>query len=179
MGALKSGFVVGDGGGLDDFSYGFLANLFSGAFDAEWYGAVADAGGPEHSTVPEVAGGSDGHTESDNDVENRITGRAYLDAEQSDIDRQIGVPENTPEIDPGNESHIFRTDKGHVPDTATNRALIRKAAALGQVVKALQGGAVRRALVLPNGVEVWADVRNNIINNGGMNLLLPKYPLLH
>ena len=122
----------------------------------------------------------DGQVDSDNELgkaEEPSLERAYRDA-----DKQLGVPDNAPEIttNPKELAHMFRTAVGHVPnDSATNRAYFRLAGARGAVVQRLSGGSVRRALPLANGSEVWVTISKGVVINGGFNLLLPRWPFIH
>jgi hypothetical protein len=65
---------------------------------------------------------------------------------------------------------------GHLAaDTPANRALIRSAidpAYLRSTVTVPQGGTVARYFrTLPDGTQVWAEVRNGVeITNGGLNV---------
>jgi RHS repeat-associated protein len=72
-------------------------------------------------------------------------------------------------------SHIFRADRGHLSeDNPENRALIESAIKPENALapKYLRGGGVlyRYAEELPDGNEVWAEVRNGEITNGGLNV---------
>ena len=71
-------------------------------------------------------------------------------------------------------SHIFRNAAGHLAeDTATNRALIQSAVNPGNLVaERTIGSSVLRSYqqVLPDGRQVWVEVRNGVeITNGGVN----------
>ncbi|EHR52031.1 hypothetical protein SacmaDRAFT_3826 [Saccharomonospora marina XMU15] len=79
---------------------------------------------------------------------------------------QIGFRSNT--------SHIFRNAPGHLAeDTAENRALIKSAldpANLRQTDPLKDGTLLYRYFrILPDGTQVWAEVRNGEITNGGLN----------
>ena len=71
-------------------------------------------------------------------------------------------------------SHIFRDAAGHlVEDTAANRALIKSAVKPGNLVlERATGSNLTRVYqrLLPDGRQVWAEVRNGVeITNGGVN----------
>ncbi len=76
-------------------------------------------------------------------------------------------------------THIFRAAPGHLAqDTMSNRALIRQAIApdYAQSSVPLPDGTVllRYKRVLPDGRQVWAEVRNGEITNGGVNYV-PRF----
>lgn len=73
-------------------------------------------------------------------------------------------------IPEGRTGHIFRTAEGHLADTAANRQQLtdvanNSAARLGTDVH----GNVWHAVTRPDGTQVWVQVRNNQIINGGVN----------
>lgn len=138
------------------------------AFGGYWQLDLAEP--QQQSLPPESEGGESGK----NEVEKEITGQGYLEAQQSEIDNQLNVPKNAPKL-PSNDSqlkHIFRSARGHVSDSATNRAELRLTAAKGTRVgqKLTPGGSVdifHRAN--PGGGTWWVEVLNGIIQNGGLN----------
>jgi hypothetical protein len=71
--------------------------------------------------------------------------------------------------------HIFRDALGHVPDTEDNRGLLidthHPDCRLGED----RFGNVWYARVLKDGRQVWIQVRNFRIRNGGINLLPRKF----
>ena len=68
-----------------------------------------------------------------------------------------------------NAGHIFRDAAGHfAEDTAANRQLLMQAANSANYVGTTNGVATYRML-LPNGQQVWAEVYNGEITNGGVN----------
>lgn len=74
-------------------------------------------------------------------------------------------------------SHIFRDGTGHlVADTAENRALIQSALSpesLRTTITLPDGSTLAQYFrTLPNGTQVWAEVRNGLeITNGGLNVI--------
>jgi hypothetical protein len=66
--------------------------------------------------------------------------------------------------------HIFAKRNGHVDDTAENRRLlIDTAANEANCVETKPNGNRWYAKGLENGTQVWIEVRNGIIQNGGIN----------
>lgn len=78
-----------------------------------------------------------------------------------------------------NTAHIFRKASGHLAeDNAENRALIQSAVKESHLrnTKILHDGSTlsRYYKTLPDGTQVWADVRNGVeITKGGLNVI-PK-----
>jgi hypothetical protein len=73
-------------------------------------------------------------------------------------------------IDEARVGHIFRNAEGHVLDTQANRALLvdvanNRAARLGTD----QFGNVWSAATRADGTQVWVQMRNGQIINGGVN----------
>ena len=72
-------------------------------------------------------------------------------------------------------SHIFRDSAGHLlEDTATNRSLIQSAIEPGSLRSTItlpDGSSLAKYFrTLPDGTQVWAEVRNGVeITNGGLN----------
>ena len=75
----------------------------------------------------------------------------------------IGIAENS-------AGHIFRDAPGHLAeDTPENRALIEGAVNRGNYVGTHEPGVSVYRETLPNGTQVWAEVYNGEITNGGLN----------
>lgn len=73
-------------------------------------------------------------------------------------------------------SHIFRDAPGHlVADTAANRSLISSAVSPNYLVSTRSVGGLTLSSyqrLLPDGRQVWVEVRNGVeITNGGVNLV--------
>jgi YD repeat-containing protein len=110
--------------------------------------------------------------------------RGYSEAEQALFRAIIGVTNPKPFTDDPNKlNHMFGTNNtGHVPDTSLNRALIQAVASDNKYKSApgfnVEGGVVSTfAATLPSGMEVWATVYNDIIQNGGIRQHDPKKPM--
>ena len=127
--------------------------------------------------------------EADGPTLGRLVGaRGYTARLQANARAVLKVPANAPKIDPASESHMFRAERGHVPDTALNRALLQANASnqanLVQSKSLGQNGTLDTyASKLPSGVEVRTEVRTftdasgsktSLITNGGINLT-PKW----
>jgi hypothetical protein len=68
--------------------------------------------------------------------------------------------------------HIFRNAPGHfAEDTAINRALMTDTVQSRYLVEADSYGNQIYARQLSNGTEIWVEVRNGTIRNGGLNEL--------
>ena len=75
------------------------------------------------------------------------------------------IPEN-----PSVTGHIFKKGSGHIPDTPENRALLEAVAnKAGNTLGADKYGVVWYAEMLPDGRQIWAEVRGNAIIEGGIN----------
>jgi filamentous hemagglutinin len=72
--------------------------------------------------------------------------------------------------------HIFDKRPGHVEDTPENRALLKRVGSdEGNFVGTKPPtGVLRYAEILEDGTEVWVEVLNKIIQNGGINTV-PRY----
>ena len=78
--------------------------------------------------------------------------------------------ESGPEIDEANADHIFRDAPGHLAeDTAENRAILEDAVKPGNYVETRPSGVLVYREELPNGEQVWVNLRNGKITNGGVN----------
>ena len=74
-------------------------------------------------------------------------------------------------LDPRRIDHIFRDESGHIIDTPANRALLQKvandrSAILGPDAR----GNIWSATVRPDGSQVWVQIRDGRIINGGINV---------
>ena len=73
-------------------------------------------------------------------------------------------------IDPKSEKHIFRNDAGHISDTAMNRQLLTDMANNPQnFLGPDKRGNQWYGKTLNDGKQVWAEVRDGKIWNGGIN----------
>jgi hypothetical protein len=67
--------------------------------------------------------------------------------------------------------HIFSSRRGHVLDTPSNRRLIEQIVIdrNNLVGRKLSGGSELFAKLLDDGRQVWVEVRNGLIQDGGVN----------
>jgi filamentous hemagglutinin len=67
--------------------------------------------------------------------------------------------------------HIFGDRKGHIPDTPANRKMIEETVMdrSNLVGQKQSGGSELFSEMLDNGRQVWAEVRNGIIQDAGVN----------
>ena len=66
-------------------------------------------------------------------------------------------------------THIFRPETGHIPfDTPAARAILQDTVKPIYRIGETNGVTTYRRL-LPDGTQVWVEVRNNVITNGGVN----------
>ena len=73
-----------------------------------------------------------------------------------------------------NEKHIFRNSKGHLSNTPQNRKLLIELASDSKsYVGTDKYGNQWYAKTLPDGKQLWASVRGNLVRNGGLNTV-PK-----
>jgi hypothetical protein len=72
--------------------------------------------------------------------------------------------------------HIFSNRKGHVLDTPSNRKLLEQTVIERRnlVGRKLNGGSELFVKLLDDGRQVWAEVRNELIQDGGVNDI-PRY----
>lgn len=69
-----------------------------------------------------------------------------------------------------NAAHMFRTATGHLPDTAANRLLLQTTVCAENFAFTRNGIDTFRRL-LDDGTQVWVEVRNGVITNGGLNVI--------
>ena len=78
---------------------------------------------------------------------------------------RVKLPENPAQI-----MHIFRNDLGHLANTAENQKIVVN---LVNNVKNIQGldkyGNTIYTSTMSDGSQVWALVRNGVVQNGGIN----------
>lgn len=68
--------------------------------------------------------------------------------------------------------HIFRDAPGHLRDTAANHRLLQEVAEdTATTLGTDKYGNLWSARVLDDGTQVWTQVRNGEIINGGLNLV--------
>ena len=75
---------------------------------------------------------------------------------------------------PSNESqlkHIFRNAKGHIPDTPPNRQLLLDTTSPEYYLGNDKYNNSWYARTLNNGSQVWVETRNNVIWDGGINMM--------
>ena len=66
--------------------------------------------------------------------------------------------------------HIFRDAEGHIPDTPSNRQLLKDVANNPKTTLGTDRfGNVWSAKPLKNGTQAWTQTRNGVIQNGGIN----------
>jgi len=69
-------------------------------------------------------------------------------------------------------AHIFRDAAGHlIEDTAANRALLEGAAKAANYGGTDVHGVATYREVLADGRQIWVEVRNGTIRNGGINVV--------
>lgn len=79
--------------------------------------------------------------------------------------KRISLPTNDSQL-----KHIFRNKKGHLMDTSDNRVLLEDVANnKNNYVGSDNHGNQWYSRILPDKGQVWVQVRNNIIQNGGIN----------
>jgi len=73
-------------------------------------------------------------------------------------------------IDERTTKHIFRNKPGHIADTLINRQLLENTASNPiNFLGTDKYGNEWYAKILPNGKQVWTQMRNGMIRNGGIN----------
>lgn len=79
-------------------------------------------------------------------------------------------------IPEGRVKHIFREAPGHLPDTPANRSLLQELAADASASLGTDRfGNTWFARVNPDGTQLWVQVRNGEVINGGLNLVPRNY----
>jgi filamentous hemagglutinin len=72
---------------------------------------------------------------------------------------------------PGQTKHIFADREGHVPDTFENRKTILDTVSDPVNYRGTDmWGLSSYSKTLPDGRQVWARVRNNVIDDAGINI---------
>lgn len=75
-----------------------------------------------------------------------------------------------PRIDSRRIKHIFRAARGHLPDTPANRRMLQDVASdPSAFVEQDRFGNKRYVRLLTDGRQVWVQVREGVIVNGGAN----------
>ncbi|MCG8459053.1 MAG: RHS repeat-associated core domain-containing protein, partial [Holophagales bacterium] len=73
-------------------------------------------------------------------------------------------------VDESQLRHIFREAPGHLADTPANRKLLQNVADdVGTTLGKDRFGNIWSARTLDDGTQVWVQVRNGVIQNGGVN----------
>jgi len=95
----------------------------------------------------------------------------HADTALAKLDELLGIGDVRFLEKPGQLGHIFRNEAGHLAeDTLTNRNLLLGTVSGKNFVKADSFGNQWYARLLDDGTEAWVQVRNGIIQNGGVNL---------
>lgn len=144
----------------------------------------ADLSPPPNESEAPPPGTSTIDNDEETDANKQLQGERYLQNEQNDIDSRVGVPANAPQFGKNALSKIFTGAAGHFSpeeNTAENRALIRKAAALGtRATRGTRGGSqgtvMRSRYRVNSGHYIWVDVYTHpgaqpIIINAGIDLV--------
>lgn len=110
-------------------------------------------------------------------VQNMAGGQAGDPNEPPDDDPKGEVEDRKPEIDEKSSRHIFRAKEGHLPDTPENRELlVRTAGDKGNYLgRDIHGNRIFARLTA-DGKQVWVEVRNGMIRNGGLNQIPREFP---
>lgn len=86
------------------------------------------------------------------------------------IDELLGIADVRFHEDPGQLQHIFRDASGHLlEDTVANRQLLLDTVSRNNFMEVDNHGNQVFARILDDGTEIWVQVRNGIIQNGGLN----------
>ncbi len=81
----------------------------------------------------------------------------------------LGFPPNKAQY-----GHIMANRDGHLPDTPENRELLKEAGSNPENYVRNQNGKELYAQQQPDGTEIWVEVSNGVIQNGGVNKT-PRY----
>ena len=72
-------------------------------------------------------------------------------------------------------NHIFNTEKGHISDTPTNRALLIDTVAPNNFLGLDSYGNSWYGKILNDGRQVWVEVRNGLLWDGGINNIVRSW----
>jgi hypothetical protein len=156
---------------LANAGVGIVFSLGSGAYanGAQIAGQVAGSGDEIATVAGTVAGRTDDAVGLIDDVDLVAPPMGV-----PTIGRPVSFPQNAAQL-----RHIFRDAPGHMPDTIANRSVLQtlandRAAILGVD----QFGNTWAARVAADGTQVWVQIRNGVIINGGVNpVFRPFNPL--
>jgi RHS repeat-associated protein len=96
-------------------------------------------------------------------LEGAVAGATLFAGGEDGADEGVSIAE-------GSAEHIFRDAEGHlVDDTPENRALIEGAVKPGNYVETKYPQVDVYRETLPDGTQVWAEVKDGSITNGGVN----------
>ncbi|HVE45129.1 MAG TPA: DUF6531 domain-containing protein [Acidimicrobiales bacterium] len=148
------------------------AGLIAGGL--EWYGGYPSNCLELVGGNPEFCGGGGIHETHD------VTNAVYIAFGMSGLLKGVGallarggaraVEETAIPFAKNAPLHIFRDASGHLlDDTVTNRALLQQAVRSENYVYTSAQGVKTYRQVLPNGQQIWVEVFNGAINNGGIN----------
>ena len=94
----------------------------------------------------------------------------HADEVLAKIDELLGIGDVRFHEDPGQLQHIFRDTSGHLAnDTPGNRQLLLDTVARYNLMEIDQHGNQIFARMLDDGTEIWVQIRDGIIQNGGLN----------
>ena len=156
---------------LANAGVGIVFSLGSGAYanGAQIAGQVAGSGDEIATVAATVTGRTDDAVGLIDDVDLVAPPMGV-----PTIGRPVSFPQNAAQL-----RHIFRDAPGHMPDTIANRSVLQtlandRAAILGVD----QFGNTWAARVAADGTQVWVQIRNGVIINGGVNpVFRPFNPL--